>query len=189
MGIMKIIKFFVLFFMVSMLGFSQDSNQNSESNFNVEFIEHKVKRKQTLYTISNLYNVPIDLIKKYNPVIKGNKISKKMVLKIPFITTVVMKESTTEVVKKEVLSTKKNKNIFDSIPKKKSINFGFIAPFNLNKIEIDSIENSKEYLEKLNLSTLSLDFYSGTLMALKQLKNQELKFILTHMTIRIVLKK
>ena len=86
--------------MVSMLGFSQDSNQNSESNFNVEFIEHKVKRKQTLYTISNLYNVPIDLIKKYNPVIKGNKISKKMVLKIPFITTVVLKESTTEVVKK-----------------------------------------------------------------------------------------
>ena len=51
--------------MVSTLGFSQDSNQNSESNFNVEFIEHKVKRKQTLYTISNLYNVPIDLIKKY----------------------------------------------------------------------------------------------------------------------------
>ena len=172
---MKIIKFFVLFFMVSMLGFSQDSNQNSESNFNVEFIEHKVKRKQTLYTISNLYNVSIDLIKKYNPVIKGNKISKKMVLKIPFITTVVMKESTTEVVKKEVLSTKKNKNIFDSIPKKKSINFGFIAPFNLNKIEIDSIENTKEYLEKLNLSTLSLDFYSGTLMALKTAKKSGIK--------------
>ena len=172
---MKIIKFFVLFFMVSMLGFSQDSNQNSESNFNVEFIEHKVKRKQTLYTISNLYNVPIDLIKKYNPVIKGNKISKKMVLKIPFISTVVMKESTTEVLKKEVLSTKKNQNIFDSIPKKKSINFGFIAPFNLNKIEIDSIENSKEYLEKLNLSTLSLDFYSGTLMALKTAKKSGIK--------------
>ena len=77
--------------------------------------------------------------------------------------------------KKEVLPTKKNQNIFDSIPKKKSINFGFIAPFNLNKIEIDSIENSKEYLEKLNLSTLSLDFYSGTLMALKTAKKSGIK--------------
>ena len=106
--------------MVSMLGFSQDSNQNSESNFNVEFLEHKVKRKQTLYTISNLYNVPIDLIKKYNPVIKGNKISKKMVLKIPFITSVILKKSKSEVVKKEVLPTKKNQNIF--LDQKKSLN-------------------------------------------------------------------
>ena len=43
--------------MVSTLGFSQDSNQNSESNFNVEFIEHKVKRKQTLYKLEIVYKV------------------------------------------------------------------------------------------------------------------------------------
>ena len=172
---MRVFRFFLLFFMCSLIGFSQDLNQNSESKFNVEFIEHKVKRKQTLYTISNLYDVPINLIKQYNPSIKGDKISKKMVLKIPFITTAVLEESIKEIVEKVLVSTRTNRNLFDSVPKKKSIKFGFIAPFNLNKIEIDSIENTKKYLEKLNLSTLSLDFYSGVLTALETVKKLGIK--------------
>jgi len=161
--------------LVSLLGFSQDENQNLESSSVIEFIEHKVKRKQTLYTISNLYDVPINLIKQYNPSIKGDKISKKMVLKIPFITTAVLEESIKEIVEKVLVSTRTNRNLFDSVPKKKSIKFGFIAPFNLNKIEIDSIENTKKYLEKLNLSTLSLDFYSGTLSAVEEAKKLGIK--------------
>jgi len=165
MGIMRVYRFFFLFFLVSVLGFSQDANQNLESSSVIEFVEHKVKRKQTLYTISSLYNVPIDLIIKYNPSIKGDKISKKMVLKIPFITTVVLEEFIKETVEKVLVSTRVNQNLLDSVPKKNSVKFGFIAPFNLNKIEIDSIENTKKYLEKLNLSTLSLDFYSGVLTA------------------------
>lgn len=175
MGIMRVIKFFFVFFMFSLLGFSQDSSQKLESNFSIEFVEHKVKRKQTLYTISNLYDVPINLIKKYNPLIKGDKISKKMVLKIPFITTTILEQSLKEVVENALVSAKTNQNLLDSIPKKKSIKFGFIAPFNLDKIEIDSIENTKKYLEKLNLSTLSLDFYSGTLSALEIIKNLGIK--------------
>jgi len=175
MGIMRVFRFFLLFSMCSLIGFSQDENQNLESSSVIEFIEHKVKRKQTLYTISNLYNVPINLIKQYNPSIKGDKISKKMVLKIPFITTVVLEESIKEIVEKVLVSTRTNQNLFDSVPKKKSIKFGFIAPFNLNKIEIDSIENTKKYLEKLNLSTLSLDFYSGTLSAVEEAKKLGIK--------------
>ena len=172
---MRVFRFFLLFSMCSLIGFSQDENQNLESSSVIEFIEHKVKRKQTLYTISNLYNVPINLIKQYNPSIKGDKISKKMVLKIPFITTVVLEESIKEIVEKVLVSTRTNQNLFDSVPKKKSIKFGFIAPFNLNKIEIDSIENTKKYLEKLNLSTLSLDFYSGVLTALETVKKLGIK--------------
>jgi len=98
-----------------------------------------------------------------------------MVLKIPFITTVVLEESIKEIVEKVLVSTRTNQNLFDSVPKKKSIKFGFIAPFNLNKIEIDSIENTKKYLEKLNLSTLSLDFYSGTLSAVEEAKKLGIK--------------
>ena len=172
---MRVFRFFLLFFLVSLLGFSQDENQNLESSSVIEFIEHKVKRKQTLYTISNLYDVPINLIKQYNPSIKGDKISKKMVLKIPFITTAILEESIKEIVEKVLVSTRTNQNLFDSVPKKKSIKFGFIAPFNLNKIEIDSIENTKKYLEKLNLSTLSLDFYSGVLTALETVKKLGIK--------------
>ena len=172
MGIMRHLRFFLLFFIISIFGFSQNTKSVNDSEINIEFIDHSVKRKQTLFTISNLYNVPIDLIKKYNPQIKGNKISKKMVLKIPFIKTIEPEKSIEEIIEKTVDKSKKSTiNLIDSVPKKKSIAFAFIAPFNLDNIEIDSIEKTKIYLEKLNLSTLSLDFYSGTLMALQKAKN------------------
>ena len=169
-------RFLLLFILIPIFGLSQNPDVEIESDINIKFIEHNVKRKQTLFTISNLYNVPIDLIKKYNPQIKGDKISKRMVLKIPFIT-----RSDTEKVIKETLvkqvSKSKNKklNLFDSVPNKKNISLAFIAPFNLDKIDIDSIENTKKYLEKLNLSTLSLDFYSGTLSALETAKKLGIK--------------
>ena len=172
MGIMRHLRLFLLFFIISIFGFSQNIKSVNDSKINIEFIDHSVKRKQTLFTISNLYNVPIDLIKKYNPQIKGNKISKKMVLKIPFIKIIELEKSIEEIIEKIVDKSKKSTiNLIDSVPKKKSIAFAFIAPFNLDNIEIDSIEKTKIYLEKLNLSTLSLDFYSGTLMALQKAKN------------------
>jgi len=176
MGIMNSIRFLLLFILIPIFGLSQNPNIENESDINIKFIEHNVKRKQTLFTISNLYNVPIDLIKKYNPQIKGDKISKRMVLKIPYITS----SDTEKIIKKTLLKpvskSKNNKlNLFDSVPNKKNISLAFIAPFNLDKIDIDSIENTKKYLEKLNLSTLSLDFYSGTLSALETAKKLGIK--------------
>ena len=166
----------MLFILIPIFGLSQNPNIQIESDINIKFIEHNVKRKQTLFTISNLYNVPIDLIKKYNPQIKGDKISKRMVLKIPFITNSDNETIIKETLVKQVSKSKNNKlNLFDSVPNKKNISLAFIAPFNLDKIDIDSIENTKKYLEKLNLSTLSLDFYSGTLSALETAKKLGIK--------------
>ena len=173
---MKSIKFLLLFILIPIFGLSQNPNIKNEPDINIKFIEHNVKRKQTLFTISNLYNVPIDLIKKYNPQIKGDKISKRMVLKIPFITSSDTEKIIKETLVKLVSKSKNNKlNLFDSVPNKKNISLAFIAPFNLDKIDIDSIENTKKYLEKLNLSTLSLDFYSGTLSALETAKKLGIK--------------
>ena len=171
---MNSIRFLLLFILIPIFGLSQ--NPNSEIKSDIKFIEHNVKRKQTLFTISNLYNVPIDLIKKYNPQIKGDKISKRMVIKIPFITNSDSEKIIKETLVKPVSKSKINKlNLFDSVPNKKNISLAFIAPFNLDKIDIDSIENTKKYLEKLNLSTLSLDFYSGTLSALETAKKLGIK--------------
>ena len=64
---MKSLRFLVLFILIPIFGLSQNPDIEIESGVNIKFIEHNVKRKQTLFTISNLYNVPIDLIKKYNP--------------------------------------------------------------------------------------------------------------------------
>ena len=173
---MKSLRFLLLFILIPIFGLSQNPDIEIESGINVKFIEHNVKRKQTLFTISNLYNIPIDLIKKYNPQIKEDKITKRMVLKIPFITSTETKEIIKETLIKPVSKEKNNElTLFDSVPNKKNISLAFIAPFNLDKIDIDSIENTKKYLEKLNLTTLSLDFYSGTLIALEKVKRIGIK--------------
>ena len=122
MGMMKSLRFLLLFILIPIFGFSQNPDIEIESGINVKFIEHNVKRKQTLFTISNLYNVPIDLIKKYNPQIKEDKITKRMVLKIPFITSTETEEIIKEALVKPVSKEKNNElNLFDSVPNKKNI--------------------------------------------------------------------
>lgn len=50
----------------------------------VVFDKHKVKKKQTLYSISKKYNVSIDDIKKYNDFVATDGLKKGDILKIPF---------------------------------------------------------------------------------------------------------
>lgn len=47
------------------------------------FTSHKVKRKETLYSISKRYNITEDDIKKYNRDLYATQLKKKMVLRIP----------------------------------------------------------------------------------------------------------
>ena len=47
------------------------------------FIDHKVKKKETLYGLARKYNVTIDQIKSYNPLINKIGLKKKMQLQIP----------------------------------------------------------------------------------------------------------
>ena len=177
MGIMKFFKILILFFLFSFLSHSQENSKDIDKGYITEIIKHKVKRKQTLYTISKLYNVSIDDIKKYNTQIQGLNISRKMELNIPIKRKLVLKNDIFQInkdsIKSEIKEGKDFKiNLLDSRLKNKNIKLGLLAPFNLNNIEIDSVENSKNYLKNLNLSTISLDFYSGLLMALE--KGQEL---------------
>ncbi|MDC1493001.1 LysM peptidoglycan-binding domain-containing protein [Flavobacteriaceae bacterium] len=49
---------------------------------NIDFISHKVKRKQTLKKISNLYSVDVEIIKKFNN-LSSDKLVKGLIIKIP----------------------------------------------------------------------------------------------------------
>lgn len=61
---------------------------------------HKVKRKETLYSISKTYNVEIDEIKKYNTYLYAENLRKGDKLKIPRYKTVVSKVSLNNTLKK-----------------------------------------------------------------------------------------
>ncbi|MGS2762298.1 amino acid ABC transporter substrate-binding protein [Sinomicrobium sp. M5D2P9] len=49
----------------------------------VSFITHKVRRKETLYSIAQLYNVGVDDIKKYNKELYGRQLKKREKIRIP----------------------------------------------------------------------------------------------------------
>ncbi|MEE3034927.1 MAG: LysM peptidoglycan-binding domain-containing protein [Bacteroidota bacterium] len=68
---------FIFFLASGVCLFSQDKN-NPET-----FISHKVKKKETLYSISRLYNVSQEQIIEFNPMIVKKGLRKRMILKIP----------------------------------------------------------------------------------------------------------
>ena len=47
------------------------------------FERHKVKKKETLYGLAWKYNVHIEQIEQYNPLIKKIGLKKRMILQIP----------------------------------------------------------------------------------------------------------
>ena len=73
---MKLRLFFFFFLILGFFSFSQTTPDR--------FIVHKVKKKETLYSLSKIYNISIETIKEYNPLIDKIGLKRKMKLQIPF---------------------------------------------------------------------------------------------------------
>jgi len=119
------------------------------------YTEHEVLSKETLYSISKLYNLDIEEIIKYNPATE-KKLKKGSVLMIPKISIdIETKEDTLLDINNELLKIKT-----DSIAKlhTKPIKIAFLLPF--------MIQNSK--VEASN--DRFLEFYSGSLLAINEAK-------------------
>ena len=59
------------------------TGNNTANNPVIEIRKHKVKRKETLFSISQLYNVSVEDLKKYNKQLYSKELKKKDVLRIP----------------------------------------------------------------------------------------------------------
>jgi|TARA_B110000259_G_scaffold62351_2_gene73799 hypothetical protein len=173
MGIIN--KFKILFFLLPVIIYSQEINENLTNFSVVDTLIHKVQKKQTLYLISKIYNITIEDIRKYNPQIKGSRLSRKMLLNIP-VKREFLEKTTPLLVKNDTIIYDSLKtdyfkvNLIDSTINKKFIKIAILAPFKLDQIELDSVENSKFLLKNLNLTTVSLDFYSGAINAINMVK-------------------
>lgn len=165
-------KIFLLFLFPACV-FSQVTIENLPQSYTIDTLIHEVKRKQTLYSISKIYDVSIQDLKTFNPQIKGNKLSRKMQLNIP------QKRKLISIIDESIVLIEKNKNelinksnqtinLKDSVFKKKSLKLGLMAPFKIDQFEMDSVEVNKRLLKDLNLTTISLDFYSGAILAIKE---------------------
>ena len=134
-------------------------------------IFHEVKRKETLFSISQKYDVSVNDILEFNPKLRDSRLRRRSTILIPVFNSV--KEAVT--VNKDSIETSYNISKLDSIYFKKrrknnQLNVSVLLPFRSATVNYDSIKEVESLFEDRNLYTIALDFYSGILYAVEDLK-------------------
>ena len=134
-------------------------------------IIHEVERKETLFSISQMYSINVNDILKLNPKLKDSRLKRKSKILIPVFESV--QESI--LIKKDNLSKEDKLSRLDSIFVKKrkkdiQLNVSVLLPFRSKTVNYDSIREVESLFEDRNLFTITLDFYSGILYAIEDLK-------------------
>lgn len=78
----------------------KDSFLVGDSKVIIDFRNHKVKRKETLYSLSKEYNVSIDELKKANPTLYSENLQKGDRVKIPRFKTIIANNTLLNTIKK-----------------------------------------------------------------------------------------
>ena len=134
-------------------------------------IFHEVNRKETLFSISQKYDVSVNDILEFNPKLRNSRLRRRSTILIPVFNSV--KETIT--VNNDSIETSFNISKLDSIYFKKrrknnQLNVSVLLPFRSATINFDSIKEVESLFEDRNLYTIALDFYSGILYAVEDLK-------------------
>jgi LysM repeat protein len=125
----------------------------------VNYIDYEVKPKETLYSLSKMSGLGQEELVKLNPAL-ANGVEIGMIVKVPE-SALIPKELES---KKIYTSLSKNSN-----DRKKLV---LLLPFNLSKIEGDTINSTAMRLKKDKFLNMTLDFYSGALMAIDSAKSR-----------------
>ena len=157
----------ILMFFIS-LSFCFSQGQITDTIF------HRVKKNETLYSISNQYSVDISDIISLNPDLKDNRLKRRSRIMIPVFSElisadIVISDSlniNTEI--NEILDLKTM--VLESKNLNNNLTLSLLLPFNTSSIELDSIDKVEQLFKTRNLYTISLDFYSGVLYALNELQ-------------------
>ncbi len=135
-------------------------------------IIHEVERKETLFSISQMYSINVNDILKLNPKLKDSRLKRKSKILIPVFESV----QETILIQKDNLSKEDKLSRLDSIFVKKrkkdiQLNVSVLLPFRSKTVNYDSIWEVESLFEDRNLFTITLDFYSGILYAIEDLKD------------------
>lgn len=133
---------------------------------------YTVLPKEGYYRIEKKLGVSQGILDSLNPELIAKGLQEGMVLKVPLEFSGDLKIQDDLLVQKI--------NLFDSLnPLDRSLRVGLLLPFKVNSLELDSIEKTREFFKKRNLSSLSFDFYSGTRLAMEVLSEQGIASELT----------
>ena len=121
---------------------------------------YKVLPAEGYYRIEKKLGVNKKVLDSLNPDLLASGLQVGMVLRIP--------DSLSGSLKIENDLLVERVNLMDSTLQKDKIKLGVLLPFKANEIVFDSIEDTRKLLASRNLHTLSLDFYTGVLLAVDQ---------------------
>ena len=139
-------------------------------------VSYQVKKKETLFNISKKFKINIEDIFQFNPELRDQKLRKNSIINIPlkkikkniYLDSSINQKTIDENKLLNQINKKKN-------PKKNNINLAFLAPIKIDEIQYDSINQTKEFLKKINLTTISIDFYNGMKMAIDEESNKDIR--------------
>lgn len=126
-----------------------------------DYFYYTLKAKEGYYRLYKKLGVDRKIIDSLNPNIKEMGLQVGMVIRVP-------KSQTSDLSVKNSLLVE-TISLKDSILNNRFIRVALMAPFKSSEVDLDSVENTNLLLQKRNLHTISLDFYSGASMAFQEL--------------------
>jgi ABC-type branched-subunit amino acid transport system substrate-binding protein/LysM repeat protein len=130
-----------------------------EKEVDEKYSYYKVLPKEGFYRLKLKLGVEQETLETLNPELAESGLKAGMILKIPFSeTNGILSENLTLV------------DLTRSINDYNTKHIALMLPFRLNRVEFDSIAETKKSIENDPYLDASLDFYSGVLMAVDSLK-------------------
>ncbi len=122
--------------------------------------EYVVRPNETISSIATTYGMSESELLELNPELKRG-VKPGMILRVPIIS------------KKELPKLEPSKgqgNLMDKLNTNARKQLALLLPFNISKIESDTLNTTQSRLKKDKFLNLTLDFYSGALMAIDSAK-------------------
>ena len=168
MGVKNIFSFFVLLFSLFLYGQTNEENVIQYDSI----LSHEVKKKETLYSISKIYDISVGDLLKANPDIKTDRLKRKSILNIPLkkVVKITVNNDIEEELDSILVLTEKDKSLLSKKFKRRNLNVALLAPLKLNSIILDSVVLTKKTLSELNLTTISINFLNGLKSTIKELE-------------------
>jgi LysM repeat protein len=162
----------------------KNAEAGKEVNSETSFVEHKVKRKETLYSISKNYKITVDDIIALNPELNTSDIQPGQILKIPTEVKSSAPSITGIAENKENTEAPKVINFEPCTPNEPGYvhKVAFLLPLYLDEnqtiADVDSLSGKKTMEDRLvySRSRNPLEFYEGALLAIDSLKRAGYSF-------------
>lgn len=177
MGVKNIFSFFLLLFSLFLYGQTIEENVIQYDSI----VSHEVKKKETLFSISKIYDISIEDLLKANPDIKTDRLKRKSILNIPLkkIVKITVNNDVEEGLDSVPIIKEKDKSLLSKKFKRRNLNVALLVPLKLNSIILDSVVLTKKTLSELNLTTISINFLNGLKSTIKELEEYGAKIDLS----------